>query len=88
MTARIGEYIDSFLQPLVLNTLTYLWDTKHVLKQLRNLEFKEGMVLGTADISSLYNNIAHVAVMWAVIYYLQQDHEIPVLQREFILDLL
>lgn len=37
--ARIGEYIDWFLQPLVRKTKSYLRDTKHLLQLFETISF-------------------------------------------------
>ena len=88
VTARIGKYVDSFLQPLVKSTPAFLRDTTEVLNLLKEVQWKDGYILATADVASLYTVISHQHGLQAVDFYLQQESDIPPLQKEFILELL
>lgn len=60
LTARLGEYLDKFIQPAVQQTKAYLKDTKHVLQLLEDTPVLKGRtLLATADVSSLYTIVKH-----------------------------
>lgn len=61
MTARLGQYLDTFLQASVLNTKAYLKDTKSFLQLIGeiNLAGQTEVYLVTADVLSLYTIIQH-----------------------------
>lgn len=40
VTAWLGKYVDEFVQPLVVQTLSYLRDTTQVINLLKNVEWK------------------------------------------------
>lgn len=71
MTARIGKYIDGFLQPLVTSTPAYLKDITNVLNLLNDFQWKKGYLLVTADVAALYTVISHYHGFKAVEFYLQ-----------------
>lgn len=74
ITARIGRYVDEFLQPLVTATPSYLRDTTQVINLLADCGWREGCILATADVASLYTIISHQHGLAAVKFYLEQDH--------------
>lgn len=88
VTARIGKYVDNFLQPLVGLTPSYLKDTTQVINLLEGLEWRDGYILATADVASLYTIISHQQGFEAVNYYLDLDPTLPELQKQFIMALL
>lgn len=88
VTARIGRYVDQFLQPLVMATPSHLKDTSQVIKILADFEWREGCLLATADVASLYTVISHHHGLEAVKFYLEHDHTLTTIQKEFIVDLL
>lgn len=45
ITSRAGRYIDNYLQPLVVNTPSYLKDTTQVINILDEIEWKEMWLL-------------------------------------------
>lgn len=58
--AKIGEYIDCFLQPIMKKTKLYLRDTKHLIQLLDSIKLDGRLVhLATADVASLYTIINH-----------------------------
>lgn len=67
VTARIGKYIDKFLQPLVTATPSYLRDTTQVLNFLEQCGWREGFILATADVNSLYTIIYHTHGLEAMV---------------------
>lgn len=61
INARLGEYVDKFMQPLVPQTPAYLRDMKHLIQKLNTIEIKpdQNYLIATADVSSLYTIIDH-----------------------------
>lgn len=70
VSARLGQYIDYFLKPLVTTTTEYLKNTKHVIQIMETIPCNENSLLVTADVSSLYTIIDHqdalMSVKWAL----------------------
>lgn len=65
--SRLGQYIDYFLQPLVVQTEEFVKDTKHIIPYLGSIE--EGLqscILATADLGSLYTIIGHKEALESV----------------------
>ena len=59
-TEHISEYVDYHLQPLVIQTRSYLKDTTDFLQKLTAIsELPACCILVTLDISSLYTNIPY-----------------------------
>lgn len=84
LASRIGEYVDFFLQPLVVNTKSYIKDIKQVINNLETLHLPTGAYL----VTSLYNDISHNNGLQAVEFYLQSGDDIPHTQKQFILYLI
>ena len=60
-TERISEFVDFFLNPLVPSIPSYIRDTTHFLKILRDLgQVPPNCLLVTLDVSSLYTNIPNI----------------------------
>lgn len=61
VTARLGEFLDKFLQPSVKATRAYLKDTTDLLRSLQEVKFDptSEVYLVTADVASLYTIIQH-----------------------------
>lgn len=68
--ARIGEYLDQFLQPLAQSCPAYLKDSRNLIELLQQVEVNEGYLLGSIDVNSLYTTIqqqyAIEAAVWAL----------------------
>lgn len=68
--AKIGEYLDCFLQPLAQNCPVYLKDSKNLMELLKGIEVDNDSILASIDANSLYTIIqqqhALVAVKWAL----------------------
>lgn len=73
ITARVGKYIDHYLQPLVVGTPSFFKDTKHVINLLGEIEWKASYMLITADVASLYTAISHRLGHEAVQHFLYRD---------------
>lgn len=55
--SRLGEYLDTFLQPLVPEGKSYLKDSKQLILELKNMEVTDEDFPVTIDVNSLYTNI-------------------------------
>lgn len=87
LNARLGEYVDKFLQPLVPNTSAYLRDTKHLIQILDNIVLKpeEKYLIATADVASLYTVIDHNDAIQASKWAMGKFSNLISKQRRFIL---
>ena len=57
-TERISAFVDTFLRPYVEKGWSYVKDTNDFVKQIREIEpLKEGTILASFDVNSLYTNI-------------------------------
>ncbi|CAJ0936373.1 unnamed protein product [Ranitomeya imitator] len=81
--------MDKILSPLVPLTQSYLKDTTHFLKSLRDLGvLPKGCTLVTMDVNSLYTSIEHQKGMEAVKLFLMQHTNFSNDQLAFCRDLL
>lgn len=86
LTARMGQYVDTFLQPAVQLTTAYLKDTKHLLQILQDTPVSEGhTLLATADVSSLYTIIKHHQACEATKWVLKRHSPLLCAQRKFLI---
>ena len=59
-TENISSFLDFHLQPLAQKVKSYIKDTNHFLKKIKELgQLPEGTILCTIDVVSLYPNIPH-----------------------------
>lgn len=82
--ARLGQYIDTFLQPLVVKTDAYVRDTKHVIQCLESLENLDQCILATADVGSLYTIIGHHGAVGSVKWALESSN-LPNKQKKLLI---
>ena len=60
VTVKLSEYVDSYLKPAAQKSFSFVRDTTHVLKKLRNVrKIPKNSFMVTMDVHSLYNNIDH-----------------------------
>lgn len=86
LTARMGQYIDYFIQPAIQQTTLYVRDTKHVLQLLEDIAVLEGRTLmATVDVSSLYTIIKHHQACEATKWALRKYSTIKCTQRKFLI---
>lgn len=86
LTARMGQYVDNYLQPVVQKTESYLKDTQHILQLIENIDLKgEPIILATADVSLLYTIIRHHQTCEAVKCALRKHTSLPCMQRKYII---
>lgn len=87
INARLGEFVDTFLQPLVPNTNAYLRDTKHLIQILGNIALKpdEKYLIATADVASLYTVIDHSDAIEASKWAMDKFSNLISKQKRFIL---
>lgn len=83
--ARLREYLDHFLQPLVSQTRGFLKDTQAILHILQNVEVSEDLYIFTLDVISLYTNIPQQKGLEAVKWAFQSYNSVEEEQVEFIL---
>ena len=81
-TVLISEYVDSVLSPLVSALPSFVQDTPHFLRIIKDFKFPENCgerLIFTMDVSSLYTSIPHHAALSAIRHYLnqRQDPQIP-----------
>lgn len=67
---RSYKYIDYYLQTLVMGIPSFVKDTKQVINTLREIQWKQGYFLATADVASLYTVISHDFGYQAVQHFL------------------
>lgn len=86
VTARLGQYLDTFLQASVLRTKAYLKDTKNLLQIISEIDLsgKQDVFLVTTDVSSLYTIIQHDDALLALNWALSQKDDIPFEQKVFL----
>lgn len=85
--ARLGEYLDYFLQPVVKETKAYLKDTKHLIQILEEITLdEEPNYLVTADVTSLYTNISHQDALSAARWALRKYSNLKCKQRKYLLE--
>ena len=59
-TENISSFLDFHLQPLAQKVKSYIKDTNHFLKKIKELgQLPEGTILCTIDVVGLYPNIPH-----------------------------
>ena len=59
-TENISSFLDFHLQPLAQKVKSYIKDTNHFLKKIKELgQLPEGAILCTIDVVGLYPNIPH-----------------------------
>lgn len=87
INARLGEYVDSFMQPLVPQTKSFLRDTKHLRQILDTVEVnaQEQYPIATADVASLYTIIDHEEAIQASKWALDKWSDLVSKQKGFIL---
>ncbi len=82
-TARLSEWVDSFLKPAAMKTKSYIRDTTDFVMHIESLNDKEinfnDVFLVTMDVASLYPNISHKEGISACEKALEQrkDKSIP-----------
>ena len=65
-TYRVSRYLDYFLRPLACKHPSYIKDSFDFAKLIDELTIPPGAILVTADVESMYTNIAHEPGMAAV----------------------
>ncbi|XP_041424923.1 uncharacterized protein LOC121395440 isoform X1 [Xenopus laevis] len=84
----LATYLDRVLQPLVVNTRSYLKDNMQLLNQLQNITLPNtGVLLVSLDVGSLYTSISHeMGIQAASDSLLNTDHSGS--EQSFLIDLL
>ena len=74
-TAKLSQFVDSFLRPLAEKCPSYVKDTTHFLQRLAGVQLQGNNcqpILATMDVTSLYPNIDHSEGVRACLSHLQQ----------------
>lgn len=87
VSARLGQYIDFFLKPLVSSTKAYLKDAKHAIQIIESTSAKDNSILVMADVGSLYTIIGHQDAVESVKWALDGSN-LPAPHKSFLLDAL
>lgn len=69
--SKLSQYIDTFLQLLVVKAEAYIKDTKHVIQCLESLDELDECILATTVVGSLYTIIGHEEVLTSVEWALE-----------------
>lgn len=88
ISSRLGEYLDTYLQPLVQQYPAYLRDSKHLINMLENFWVDDNIILATVDVESLYTNILQDDARRAVKWALNERSQLKLSQQTFILEAL
>ena len=59
-TENISQFVDYWLQPIIKNLPSYLKDTSHLIRELKQIFIAPNTILVTVDVKSLYTCIPHV----------------------------
>ena len=71
-TDQLSNYVTHFIQPLVETLPSYIRDSKHFLHLRESLPpLPENAILVTADVTSLYTNIANEESIESVLRYMK-----------------
>lgn len=69
-TERMSQFVDIFLQPIVVNLPSYIRDTGHILSILGDIMWDPGMIMVTLDVVSLYTSIWNELGVKAISHFL------------------
>ena len=60
-TEKISAFVDSFLNPIVKKSKSYIKDTTDFLNMIKGIKLEKNCnyIMGTLDVTSLYTNIPH-----------------------------
>lgn len=68
LNERLGEWMDSQLQPLVVGLPGFLRDTKQLLIKLQDFQWKHNYRWITCDVTRLYSRTPHALGIQAVAF--------------------
>lgn len=84
LNENLGFWVDCQLQPLVKQLPSYLRDTKQLLNQYDHMQWVEGDIWITCDVSSLYSFKPHALGLRAVDYFLDNHSGYTSILKEYI----
>lgn len=67
---RVGKYLDNLIKETVTELPSYVQDMRDVLTRLDGVEVREGAILVSIDVESLYTFIPHHQGIAAVAHFL------------------
>lgn len=86
LTSRLGSYLDTFIQPVVVGLPSYIKDSSVVIKLFKDLIPGPDMFLATTDVSSLYTIIPPEKGMRALEHFLKEETEMKSEQYDYLLE--
>lgn len=86
LNGRVGQWVDTQLQPLVKDLPSFLRDTEQLLGILYSFQWKENYIWVKCDVTSLYSCIPHRLGLEAITFYLDRYCGLTCIQKELILD--
>uniref|UniRef100_A0A8C5QSP0 Reverse transcriptase n=1 Tax=Leptobrachium leishanense TaxID=445787 RepID=A0A8C5QSP0_9ANUR len=86
ISSRVSEYVDHLLQPVVIQTPSYIKDTMSRLKELEKIIWKHDLILATCDVNSLYTIILHQLGCEAVEHFLKELGKFEEDQIEYLVE--
>ncbi|CAJ0939001.1 unnamed protein product [Ranitomeya imitator] len=72
LSENLGEWVDHFLQPLVINLPGYIKDTKAVIAALDGFLWSSHYTWVTCDVVGLYPSIPHNIILTSLSYFLNK----------------
>lgn len=87
LSENLCTYVD-FLQPLLLQLPSYLWNSLSLIQQLLNIRLNGDTWLVIFDVESLYSNISHNDGMTAISFFLGRLMDRNRMHDSFLIDLL
>lgn len=85
---RVGKYIHKHIKHLVTELPSFVLDSSHILRKLKDLIIPEDCVLAGVEVEFLYSSIPHETGVQAVSKWLEVRHSLAGPHNKFILELL
>ncbi|CAJ0956543.1 unnamed protein product [Ranitomeya imitator] len=86
LSENLGEWVDHFLQPLVINLPGYIKDTKAVIAALDGFLWSSHYTWVTCDVVGLYPSIPHNIILTSLSYFLNKYSTYKQEIQSFIID--
>lgn len=84
--SRLGEYLDTYFQPLATKGQAFVIDSRDIISLLQEQEVDDATILVTIDVESLYTNIRQKDVINAAEWALHKYSDMKQEQISFTLD--
>uniref|UniRef100_A0A803JHQ6 Reverse transcriptase domain-containing protein n=1 Tax=Xenopus tropicalis TaxID=8364 RepID=A0A803JHQ6_XENTR len=86
LTSNLSDFVDHFLQDLVVRQKSYIRDTRDLLNKISNIEWRDTYCWITCDVTSLYTNIPHKRGIDSIQQKLRMESDLPPAFQTFLLD--